>query len=228
VTLSGASTATATADSSGAYSFAGIANGTYVVTPSKAGFTFNPTSQSATVNGANVTGINFTATATGGTLSISGTISPTVGGAGATVMLSGTATATTTADGSGNYSFASLGNGTYTVTPSSCGYSITPISQNVAVNGANQTGVNFTAAPEAAHSVGLTWIASTTTTVTGYNVYRSTINGTGYAKIASLGLVLAYTDPSVQSCSTYYYVTTAVDSTGTESAFSNQATAPIP
>src|SRR5712664_3888981 len=78
VTLSGAASATVTASSSGAYTFTGLANGTYAVTPSHTGYTFSPTSQSATVNGANVTGVNFTATAQQGqTFSISGTLSPT-------------------------------------------------------------------------------------------------------------------------------------------------------
>ncbi|HET7206523.1 MAG TPA: choice-of-anchor D domain-containing protein [Terriglobales bacterium] len=78
------------------------------------------------------------------------------------------------------------------------------------------------------HSVSLTWNASTST-VTGYNVYRSTINGSGYVKInTSLVTVLTYTDTNVQNGTTYYYVTTAVDSSGTESAYSNQATAVIP
>jgi len=62
VTLSGAASASTTASSSGNYIFNGLANGTYTVTPSLAGYTFNPISQNATVNGANVTGANFSAT----------------------------------------------------------------------------------------------------------------------------------------------------------------------
>src|SRR6267378_6544554 len=50
--------------------------------------------------------------------SISGTISPAVGGSGTTVTLSGAASATTTANSSGNYAFSGLANGTYAVTPS--------------------------------------------------------------------------------------------------------------
>ena len=64
VTLSGASSATATADGSGGYSFNGLSNGTYTVTPSKSGFTFTPSSRSATIDGANVAAIDFTAQAT--------------------------------------------------------------------------------------------------------------------------------------------------------------------
>src|SRR5437879_3027810 len=52
------------------------------------------------------------------TYSISGTISPAVGGSGATVTLSGTASATTTANSSGSYTFTGVADGTYTVTPS--------------------------------------------------------------------------------------------------------------
>ena len=42
------------------------------------------------------------------TYTISGTISPSSGGSGATLTLSGRATGSTTADGSGNYSFTGL------------------------------------------------------------------------------------------------------------------------
>ena len=65
--------------------------------------------------------------------------------------------------------------------------------------------------------------------MTGYNVYRSTVNGSGYTKLnpALVGST-SYDDTSVQSGTTYFYVATSVDSGGDESAFSNQATAIIP
>src|SRR5580693_3255549 len=122
VTLSGAASATTTANSSGAYTFKGLANGTYAISPSHTSYTFNPASQNATIQGANVSGMNFTATAqVGQTYSISGTISPVAGGNGATVTLSGAASAATTANTSGNYTFSGLSNGAYTVTPSRTG-----------------------------------------------------------------------------------------------------------
>jgi len=78
------------------------------------------------------------------------------------------------------------------------------------------------------HSVALTWNASPST-VAGYNVYRGTVSGGPYAKInSSLVAVLNYTDSTVQSGITYYYVTTAVDSSGNESVFSNEVPATIP
>ena len=51
VTLSGAASATTTADANGTFSFSNLANGTYTVTPSKAGVTFSPVSQVVTVTG---------------------------------------------------------------------------------------------------------------------------------------------------------------------------------
>jgi hypothetical protein len=63
ITLTGAASTTATADSSGNFAFAGLPNGTYGVAPAHTGYTFTPSSQSTTVNGANVAGVNFTANA---------------------------------------------------------------------------------------------------------------------------------------------------------------------
>jgi hypothetical protein len=57
VTLSvnGTTVATATAGPSGAYSFPGLSNGTYTVTPTNAGFTYSPASQTVTINNSNAT-----------------------------------------------------------------------------------------------------------------------------------------------------------------------------
>jgi hypothetical protein len=144
VTLTqGATTiATVTADASGNYSFANIANGSYTVTPAKTGFSFNPANQPVTVNGASVSVPNFTATALSFTVSgaITGTGSETV-----TLTQGATTIATVTADASGNYSFANIANGSYTVTPAKTGFSFNPASQNVTVNGANATVPGFTA-----------------------------------------------------------------------------------
>jgi hypothetical protein len=85
-----------------------------------------------------------------------------------------------------------------------------------------------TGAQASSHTVALSWQASTSV-VSGYNVYRSTTSGSGYVKInSSLQGGLAYTDSNLQSATTYYYVTTAVDSSGNESTYSNQASAVIP
>jgi len=60
-------------------------------------------------------------------------------------------------------------------------------------------------------------------------VYRSTTSGAGYIKVnGSLVPSMNYTDSAVQNGATYFYVTTAVDGSGNESAFSNEAPAVIP
>jgi hypothetical protein len=59
VMLSGAANAAVTADSSGNYTFTGLANGTYSATPSKSGYVFTPSTLPITVNGANVTGVQL-------------------------------------------------------------------------------------------------------------------------------------------------------------------------
>jgi plastocyanin len=61
--LSGASSATAITDANGNYTFTGLDNGSYTITPSKTGFTFSPTSIPQTVSGADITSVNFTTTA---------------------------------------------------------------------------------------------------------------------------------------------------------------------
>jgi fibronectin type 3 domain-containing protein len=80
------------------------------------------------------------------------------------------------------------------------------------------------------HSVDLSWTGSPSSGVTGYYVYRSMMSGSGYAKLnaSTLASTTTYTDSSVQSGAKYYYVVTAVDGGGNESAYSNEAPAAIP
>lgn len=147
MTLSGAASGTTTTDTSGNYSFTGLANGTYTVTPSLTGYTFSPTSITVTVNNGNVTGQNFTGTAnTTTTFSISGKVTTSGGSpiAGVTLTLSGTATGSTNTGGSGTYTFTGLANGTYTITPTKNRYTFSPTSITLNINNANATGQNFT------------------------------------------------------------------------------------
>jgi hypothetical protein len=79
------------------------------------------------------------------------------------------------------------------------------------------------------HTVDLSWNASTSTSISGYNVYRGSASGGPYARINSTLIPsMNYSDGTVQSGQTYYYVTTAVDNGGAESSYSSQATAMIP
>jgi hypothetical protein len=180
VALTGAATRNATADASGNYSFAGLANGSYAVAATKAGFTVLPATQPVTVNGADVVGVNFTAQAIP-TFSLSGTV--TAVGAGATVALTGGAT--TTADASGNYAFTGLVNGTYVVTPTKPGVTMTPTSQSVTIAGASATGVNFTAA------IIPSTLAIDATVTTGRSTRGTTIASPAFSTTTSNQLVLA-------------------------------------
>jgi hypothetical protein len=60
MTLSGNGTGSTTTDASGKYTFLGLSNGNFVVTPSMPGTTFSPKNIAVTVSGANVAGRNFT------------------------------------------------------------------------------------------------------------------------------------------------------------------------
>ena len=89
---------------------------------------------------------NYKATYGGSPLfSISGTITPAVAAAGATVTAVGPVTVAATPDNYGNYSLNGLPSGTYTIAPSKSGSTFTPASQAVTVSGANVTAVNFSA-----------------------------------------------------------------------------------
>ena len=78
------------------------------------------------------------------------------------------------------------------------------------------------------HSVALSWTADSGT-VAGYNVYRGTQTGGPYTKLTSAPApATTYGDAAVTSGQTYFYVTTAVDSTGAESSHSNEVQAAIP
>ena len=88
--------------------------------------------------------------------------------------------------------------------------------------------VTLVVSPGVPHSVSLTW-SDTDSSIVGYNVYRSNQSGNGYTKLnSSMMIPTSYTDSTVQSGSTYYYVVTAVTSSGAESGFSTVAQAVIP
>lgn len=129
VTLGGATTASTLTDASGHYAFPALRAGSYTVTPSLAGYAFTPASAEAIVTTASVEGADFTA---GGALTLSGTVSGAAL-AGVTVNLAGATTASTITDGAGNYAFAHLAPGTYTLTPSLAGYAFDPLSASVTV-----------------------------------------------------------------------------------------------
>jgi uncharacterized membrane protein len=73
------------------------------------------------------------------------------------------------------------------------------------------------------HVVDLNWKASTSSDVTGYNLYRSPDRATWKKINASLIASTLYADSTVANGNTYYYAATAVDIYGHESS----KTAPI-
>ena len=78
------------------------------------------------------------------------------------------------------------------------------------------------------HTVKLKWRASNSQ-IAGYNVYRSTTPARNYVLINSSPIPgTTFTDTTVESGLTYYYVTRAVDALGRESVDSNEASAVIP
>ena len=119
---------------------------------------------------------------------------------------------------------------TFTVTfkPSASG--ATSASLSFSSNASNSPTVQTmtgTGAAPTPHTVDLSWSASSG--AVGYNVYRGSVSGGPYTMINSaLDSTTAYTDSTVVSGQTYYYVATAVDAKSNESGYSNQATAVIP
>jgi hypothetical protein len=88
--------------------------------------------------------------------------------------------------------------------------------------------VTSVAAQIAPHAVDLSWIASTST-VAGYNVYRSYTSGGPYVLITPAPIAATqFSDANVSPRVTYFYVATAVDLSANESVKSNEAFAAIP
>jgi hypothetical protein len=80
-----------------------------------------------------------------------------------------------------------------------------------------------------AHSITLSWTASTSKGVIGYDVYRGGKSGGPYTLLnPALVPGTSYTDSTVQAGGTYYYVTTTVNSKHVESSHSNQVKAVVP
>jgi len=201
VTLSGASNKVTVSDSIGNYSFTGLSKATYTVTPSLEGYVFSPSSMTITINGSDVTDKNFIGTYVGTpTYSISGKV--TSGGnplVGVMMSLSGTRSAQTTTDINGNYSFSSLPDGTYTITPSMSGYIFNPSSITVNISGSNAINQNFTATLSGSQTYSisgrvymtLSWgrvlpLSGVTMTMTGLSSAITTTDSNGYYSFTGL------------------------------------------
>jgi hypothetical protein len=115
-------------------------------------------------------------------------------------------------------------------TPTSAGTSTVTLGATNA-GGTGHATLTLTLATAAAPSVTLTWVASTSPNIAGYNIYRGTTSLNGpYATLVNSGLITAttYVDNSVVAGETYYYAATAVNTGGVASGDSTPATAIIP
>jgi len=115
-----------------------------------------------------------------------------------------------------------VGSATGTVSILSAGLP-SPASISLSGDGVNSTSTS----PATPHTVSLSWDASGSP-VLGYRVYRSSVSGADFALMTATIADPAFIDSTVASGHTYYYVVTAVDAAGVESAFSNQVSAAIP
>ena len=188
----------------------GIAAGQLAVSPTNINFgnvvVGASQSQSATLTATNGPVTVSTATVNESEFSITGTALPVTIPAGYSLSFSVRFAPTTSGPASANVTFASN-----------------------ASNSSTLQSVSGSGTPPPQHNVALSWNASTSSSVVGYNIYRGTVSGGPYTQVNSaLDSTTSDTDSAVQAGQTYYYVVTAVDSTGVESGYSNQTTAVIP
>lgn len=78
------------------------------------------------------------------------------------------------------------------------------------------------------HVVDLSWTASTSSSIVGYNIYRSPDAATWKKINPSLTASTLYSDSTVANGTMYYYAATAVDSSGRESVKTAPVKAVVP
>lgn len=183
--------------------------GQITVAPSVLNFGTVALGSSANLTGSLTAGssdINVTSAAWNGQgYAVSGITFPVTVAAGQSVNYTVSFTPQAAGDSSGSISFVNDG-------------AASPVVQTLDGNG-GQAGL---------HTVGLSWNASPSVVI-GYNVYRGIQSGGPYQRLTSSPQPdTNYTDSTVLTGTTYYYVSTAVDSDHGESVYSNQAQAVIP
>jgi len=144
VRLDGAEPSGTSTSTSGVYAFAVAAGGSYVVTPSRNGFSFNPPSAVFSNLNRDQTSANFVGTSNF-TYGITGAVTDSIGRPiiDAPIVLAGSAGATAITDTLGNYSFSGLGAGSYLVTPALQGFVFSPPTRAFSDLNADQINVNF-------------------------------------------------------------------------------------
>lgn len=178
----------------------------------------NPSTQTVTLSGAGTGSTTVSqATVSGTGFSLSGPSLPLTLALGQSVNF----TVTFTPPAAGNFT----GGITFVSNPPN-GAINSPVTETLTGAGVN------------AHYVSLTWQASTSQNVVGYNVYRASSSSGPFTTplnssliTTTCGALFCYTDSNVVAGQTYYYVATAVNSSNNQSADSSppaQATIPSP
>jgi hypothetical protein len=217
---------TTSADSGSQYTVA-VSNSNGTVTSSAAALTVQAAGQltasasnlnygNITVGSSSLRSVTFTnkgassvsisnVTLSGAGLSIGGVSSGLMIGAGSSATLN--VTFAPSASGTLNGSVTVASNATNpTVTISLSGAAVQPVSHSATLN-----------------------LTPNSSTVAGYNVYRSSMSNGPYTRLNSpLVTSTTYVDSTVVASQTYYYVATSVDSAGDETLYSNQVSATIP
>ncbi|MEW6379851.1 MAG: PQQ-binding-like beta-propeller repeat protein [bacterium] len=143
LTLSGDLSRTTASDSQGRFSFR-LPDGHYVLTASKAGYSFSPAQREITIQGADSSGNNFSAVQSS-LYPVSGKVTGDVT-EGITLTLTnsgGVKTAETLTDGQGNFSLSAAA-GSYTLRPDKAGCTFEPTSLSITVQGSGIFGLQFT------------------------------------------------------------------------------------
>jgi hypothetical protein len=168
------------------------------------------------------------------TFTVSG-ISPSSGTAsgGTSVKITGTGFlpgATVTFGGIAGTNVAVPDSSTITVTTPShtAGTVNVVVTNSIGQSGTLTNGYAFTSSTSSKHSVSISWNPSASTNAAYYKVYRGTVAGGPYNLLGTNITANTYTDSTVQSGATYYFVTTTVSTAGLESIFSNQFKCTIP
>ncbi len=167
----------------------------------------------------------FTYTSGPAVTSISPNSGPVTGGSTVTILGSGFQSGATV-------TFGGIAATSVTIVSSTQIQAVTPVSPagtvSIAVTNTNSQSGTLASAFTYFHTVGLAW-ADSSSSVSGFNVYRSSTSGGPYTRINSTLLPgTTFTDINVQAGQTYFYVTTAVSSSNVESGYSNQAQTVVP
>jgi chitinase len=118
-------------------------------------------------------------------------------------------------------------------------YSLTAVATDNALATSTSAAVNITVNPAAAaplpptnlaatgakRKVNLQWTQSTSANIARNRIYRSMTSGGPYTLIATINAATSYSDRGLERNTTFFYVVTAINGSGAESAYSNQASA---